>query len=152
MKYRYGFPYQVAEDEIFQTQIHPCEDIHTQFVDLFTSGELVVKSGYAWDGPSGPTKAIVGALEKIPFIGAWLVKKFLNAFLTPSLGHDVKYQLIRQGLIEKECKIIADDELRDDCLARDMSKLRAAWVHKGVKDFASFAIDPKNVKKIYEVP
>ena len=43
------------------------------------------------------------------------------------------------------------DELRDDCLARGMSRPRAAWVHKGVVDFAAFAVDPKNIKEVYEV-
>lgn len=153
MKYTKGYPYQLIEQEVFQTTIKPEGNaIHTQFISLFADGRLVINSGYAWDGPSGPTKAIVKVLEKIPFAGKWLVKKFLEAFLTPSLGHDAKYQLIRQGHLGVECRQPADDELRDDCLARGMSKARAAWVYKGVKEFAAFAVDPKNQKKVYEVP
>jgi hypothetical protein len=79
------------------------------------------------------------------------VKKFLKAFMTPSLGHDAKYQLIREGHLPASARGIADDELKEDCLARGMSKIRAAWVHKGVVEFAAFAADPKNKRKIFEV-
>jgi len=152
MKYRKGFLYQLAEDEYFQTQIRPKEHINLDFIELNVRGNLRVKRGYAFDGPSGPTKVIVDVLEKIPFIGKWLVKKFLEAFMTPSLGHDAKYQLMRMGLIDPKHRVEADDELKADCLARGMSRPRAAWVHKGVTEFAAFAADPKSLKKVYEVP
>jgi hypothetical protein len=151
MKYRKGILYQLAEDECFQTKLFPKEVIRTRFITLSKSGMLEIRDGYAWDGPSGPTKSIVSILKKIPFIGKWAVKKFLKAFMTPALGHDAKYQLIREGHLPSSARMIADDELKDDCLARGMSKIRAAWVHKGVVEFAAFAADPKNKRKIYEV-
>ena len=151
MKYRNDYLYQLAEDEYFQTRIRPDVHIVTDFIELNTEGLLRVKRGYAWDGPSGPTKLIVEYLEKIPFVGKWLAEQFLKAFLTPSLGHDAKYQLLRQGYLSPDNRSIADDELKTDCLKRGMSKTRAGWVHEGVKKFAAFAADPKNKKKTYEV-
>jgi len=151
MKYRKGYEYQLVEDEVFQTSISCGQEIITQFITLNDNGLLTIKSGYAWDGPSGPTKVIVEILSKVPFMGAWLVEKFLRSFLTPSLGHDAKYQLIRQGFLLLTDRAIADIELKEDCLNSGMSKVRAGWVYNGVKNFAAFAADPKNAKKVYEV-
>jgi len=152
MKFRKGYKYQVAEDEMFITEIKPETHIRTQFIELRRNGALLVKSGYAWDGPSGPTKLIVEVLEKVPFMGKWLVKKFLECFLRGSLGHDAFYQLLRNELLELRWRSAIDKYLRQCCLEDKMTKARAAWVYKGVKDFAAFAADPKNIKKVYEVP
>ena len=152
MKYRKGYKYQVAEDEVFQTGMLIGKRIKAEFICMDEKGKLTVKSGYAWDGPSGPTKGIVGVLDKIPFIGKWLVKKFLNSFLRGSCGHDALYQLIRNKWLEGIWREAADDYLKQCCLEDKMIKARAAYVHKGVKEFAGFAADPKNIKKVYTAP
>ena len=56
MKYTKGYLYQLAEDEYFQTRIRPDVHIVTDFIELNLQGLLRGKRGYAWDGPSGPTK------------------------------------------------------------------------------------------------
>ena len=57
MKYISGGKHQLIEDESFQTEIHPTDDIITRFVELKKDGTLTLKEGFFWDGASGPTIA-----------------------------------------------------------------------------------------------
>jgi hypothetical protein len=151
MKYRKGDAYQLAENEVFETGMQIGKRIKAQFAHMNEKGKLTVLSGWAWDGPSGPTKVIVKILEKIPFIGKWLAQKFLKSFLRGSCGHDVLYYFLRNGWLEPHWRFEIDLYLKQCCLEDNMLEIRAAWVYKGVKDFAEFAADPKNKRKIYEV-
>ena len=53
--YKKGYKYQLANEYSALIPIKPIEDIDTNYIDLSVSGFLVIKNGYAWDGPSGPT-------------------------------------------------------------------------------------------------
>jgi hypothetical protein len=133
MKYRKGYKYQLAEDEYFQTKIYPVSDIKTQFIELYTDGLLIVRSGYAWDGASGPTIDTKSAMRG-------------------PLAHDALYQLMRWKLLDKSVRPLADD-LMYTCLLEDrMMKWRAYFWHREVGKFAGFAADPKNRKRVYEAP
>lgn len=55
MKYRKGFKYQLAENETFETPFKSEINIHLPFISLHTTGRLIGRKGYAWDGCSGPT-------------------------------------------------------------------------------------------------
>ena len=55
VSYRKGYKYQLAEDFSQYVAIYPEKDIKTQFIHLAMDGRLTILSGYAWDGPSGPT-------------------------------------------------------------------------------------------------
>jgi len=133
MKYRKGYKYQLAEDEIFYTKIFPLVDIKTQFIELTTSGVLTVKSGYAWDGASGPTIDTVNAMRG-------------------PCAHDALYQLMRMKLIAGSLRYLADDFMYQ-CLIEDgMSQFRASLWRREVGKFAGFAADPKRAKKVYEAP
>ena len=133
MKYRKGYKYQLAEDEIFYTNICPPENIVTQFIELTAGGVLTVKSGYAWDGASGPTIDTVNAMRG-------------------PCAHDALYQLMRMKLIAGSLRYLADDFMYQ-CLIEDgMSQFRASLWRREVGKFAGFAADPKRVKKVYEAP
>lgn len=132
MKYRKGYKYQLVDTIYQQMPFKPDEDIETQFIDFRKNGLLIVKSGYAWDGPSGPTIDT-------------------DNFMTPSLVHDAIYQLIRYKYLPVAFRISADKMLKQMCLDRGMSKIRAWYVYKGVSSYAQFAADPRNIKKVYEV-
>jgi len=116
----------------------------------------LIASGYAWDGPSGPCKVTAALLPQ------WLREKYLKKLITPSLAHDGKYQLIRMGLLTNDMvshivpvvdvREEADIELHEDCLARKMNRIRARLVYRGVRLGGGPSADPKNKKKIYEVP
>ena len=150
--YKKGFKYQLTDTYRIKINIKPLEPIHTDYIDLSSEGWLTIRKGYAWDGPSGPTKFIVFLLELIPFIGEWLARKFIEKFMRGALVHDVIYQLIRQGYLPGHYRLYADQLLRDICLEDGMSKVRAWWVYKGVRWGAGFAADPSNKKKVITAP
>lgn len=112
--YRAGYKYQLAKDYTIQTVIRPLQDVVTPFILITVDGLLTVKTGYAWDGPSGPTVD---------------TKNFMRG----SLVHDALYQLMRSRLIDCGWREKADEELRRICMEDGMSWLRAWWVFKGVR-------------------
>ena len=83
IKYRSGYKYQLVEEYQVKVSVAPADNIKTDFIELSTEGMLVIKKGYAWDGPSGPT---IDTLN----------------FMHGSLVHDVLYQLLRNKLIEQK--------------------------------------------------
>ena len=80
--YTSGYKYQLHKDAMVQTGIIPTEPIFTQFIDLSATGLLIIRAGYAWDGPSGPT---IDRPKKHVMRGA--------------LVHDALYQLMRLKLL-----------------------------------------------------
>lgn len=133
MKYRKGYKYQLAEDEIFITDICGGKDVKTQFISLSEDGVLTIKSGYAWDGPSGPT-----------------FDRKTN--MRGSLAHDALYQLIRQKWLDDAWRKKADDFIAKCWIEDGMWKWLANTEKFALKKFASAAADPKNAKKVYEAP
>jgi hypothetical protein len=119
IKYREGYKYQLAEDYSVQTRLIGY-DIDTEYIRLTPDGILTMKHGYSWDGCSGPT-----------------VDDETN--MRGGLGHDGKYQLMRMGLLPQECREIADEELKQDCLEDGMWRIRAWWYFEGVDHFATNA-------------
>lgn len=133
IKYRAGYKYQLSEDYHIQLDWRPVEDIETEFIILTKTGEMTLKSGYASDGPSGPTYDT-------------------PSFMRGAFAHDALYQLMRMELLPPFWKEFADDLLKELCLEDGMYSWRAAYVHFGVDQAAGFAIDPKNIKKIIIAP
>lgn len=120
IKYREGYKYQLAEDYFCETRIRPPEDIVTDYIILRTNGIMIIKKGYAWDGCSGPTYDD-------------------DTNMRGGLGHDAKYQLMRMGLLPQSCRVIADQELREECIQDGMWRIRAWYYFKGVDHFAAYA-------------
>lgn len=131
MKYKGGFKYQLVGDEYYETGIKGYI-IDTRWLSLSLDGTLLVKDGYAWDGPSGPTIDT-------------------PSFMRGSLIHDALYELIRKGFIPQEYKIEADLILKEICLEDDMWEIRAWWVYKGVKYFGKASTLAKNIKEVVSV-
>ena len=82
--YKKGYKYQLAEDYIRFIPIYFHDDIQTKYISLIPqpdlSSLLTIRTGYAWDGPSGPTIDT-------------------KTFMRGSLEHDALYQLIRERLL-----------------------------------------------------
>ena len=137
MRYRklQGYKYQLTKDEVFHMPFLHEYDIERKFYSVH-NGDATAKSGYAWDGCSGPTK-----------------DDSKNMF--PGCGHDLGYELIRQGLINPRHREDLDEWFRQACKARNMCNLRLWYYFKGVRKLAAFAAkrrekkEPKNI--IYEV-
>lgn len=118
IRYQLGYKYQLYETYSHRliNPVTASKEIKTRFIDLSTDGILTIKQGYAWDGPSGPT------IDS-------------PCFMRGSLVHDALYQLMREGLINRDQKNAADRELHDICINDGMSRLRAWWVFRAVQRF-----------------
>lgn len=127
IQYCEGYKYQLHQDYRVQTEIkgHCVADA---FYCLTTDGQLFIRAGYAWDGPSGPTIDT-------------------KSFMRGSLVHDVFYQMMREGQLPQSCFHAANDELRRMCREDGMWSVRAWWVWKAVEDFgsAAAALQPEKI-------
>lgn len=86
-------------------------------IELTTLGKLIIRAGYAWDGPSGPT---------------WDTSDFMRG----SLAHDALYQLMRTGALAQSARKAADQLLFDLCRQDGMNWVRAKYVLFAVRAFA----------------
>lgn len=119
-----GYKYQLREDYVVNIEIRPAAQIHTAYIDLSTDGDLMIRAGYAWDGPSGP------AIDT-------------PSFLRGSLVHDALYQLMRERHLDHDRhRDLADQILRRICLEDGMTQLRAWWVYQGVRKFGDACASP----------
>ena len=125
-KYRKSYPYKYKTTEAYTiiTNIHPSQRIETPFILLTVSGELNISNGYAWDGASGTfdTKTIMRG----------------------SLVHDVLYQLMRQGFLDKNHRKDSDKFFRKICIEDGMNRAYAWIVYHSVRVFGGFAIKSEN--------
>ena len=126
--YRKGYKYQLAHWTWCATGIRPLTFIQTGFITLSKTGVLIIKEGYAWDGPSGP------ALDTPTFMAA-------------SLIHDALYQLMRMDLLPQGRRKQADQMMRKIALRDGMGIFRAGYAYSFVRLFSRGAADPSNVKK-----
>lgn len=133
MKYRDGYRYQLAIAESFNTDIRVPANINTEFIVLSTEGMLIIKAGYAWDGPSGPTVDT-------------------QSFMRGSLAHDALYQLMRMERLDIKWRIHADKELVKICKVDGMWGFRRWYVERELRKFGAAAADPKNKKKLFTAP
>ena len=125
--YKSGYKYQLQSDYVHRLPHmnllpYVLNEIETDYLWLGTQGafndvhmQLIVKRGYAWDGPSGPTID---------------TKNFMRG----SLVHDALYQLMRLGHLDKNVyRIRADRELYSICREDGMCHIRAQVVYWGVR-------------------
>jgi len=132
VKYRSSYKYQVYEDETFLTGIKGF-DVHSDFIDLMPDGKLTCKKGYAWDGASGPT---------------WDSKSSMRA----SLLHDAGYQLMREGHLPLDYKVVFDGLFYLTLIHDGMSRVRAYVWYKGVLLFGKGSTMPENDREILVAP
>lgn len=132
LEYRSGYKYQLAKDYTHRVPIFGYE-IDTEFIQLNKEGYLTQKKGYATDGPSGPTFDTKSAIRG-------------------SFVHDALYWLIRNGLIAKSCKDVADLLFRDICIDDGMWKIRAHWWYEGLKREGINSLYPSSEKTILRAP
>lgn len=132
--YKSGYKYQLKADYSVKIILLPPAAIYTEYISLEISGEITIKEGYAWDGPSGPT---IDTLS----------------FMRGSLVHDALYQLMRDGYLNRgEHRELADKTLRAICKEDGMWSVRAWWVYHGVRLFADPAADPVDERPLIRAP
>ena len=125
------YKYKTAEHYEVVTGIFPPSPIYTEFIELDSTGLMSIKSGYSWDGPSGPTIDT-------------------KNFMTGSLVHDAFYQLIREGHLSRDYGHKANVLLREMCLNAGMSKFRAWYVYKSVEAFGFLSLKREPPAKVLE--
>lgn len=109
-----GYNYQLETDYAVQLTIYPSHDIDIGYLSMTPKGMLTIRTGYAWDGASGPAIDTANIMRG-------------------SLVHDALYQLIREGCLPFSAREAADRELHRICLEDGMSRIRAWWTHRGVR-------------------
>lgn len=128
MRYTPGnWKYRLLDDESFATGIEIPIEATTQFITMQTNGELLVRKGYAWDGPSGPTIDT-------------------KSFMRGSLFHDVGYQLMREAKVPIDRLKLFDQLLVDICELDGMWSWRRRWVYRGVRIGGGPHANPKPIK------
>ncbi|MDT4330839.1 hypothetical protein ACQE3E_17550 [Methylomonas sp. MED-D] len=132
--YNDGYKYQLKETYAVVIEIKPASLIQSDYIDLDTSGQLTIRKGYAWDGPSGPTIDT-------------------PSFMRGSLVHDALYQLMRDEYLDRNVhRGTADLILKRICLEDGMWPARAWWVYEAVKRFADPASDPASKRPPIKAP
>lgn len=134
IRYRADYKYQLANDYSISISIKPKSDIDTDFIGLDTDGNLLVKKGYAWDGPSGP---VIDTDEN----------------MRASLVHDALYQLMRhEQLAARTHRKAADQLFKDICKEDGVSNYWASAYYKALRRFGKPAASPQNKKIIHRAP
>lgn len=131
--YKGGYKYQNLKDYTIQTSVKLDDDIETNYLAMTKDGLLTIKKGYAWDGASGPTIDTKSSMRG-------------------SLVHDAFYQLMREELIGKEYRHLADEYLHDICTEDGMIDVRADLWQLAVETFAMAAIKPGYGKHVETAP
>jgi len=134
IRYKSGYKYQLADDYIHELSFSINSIIINTFISIKPPSILSIKSGYAWDGPSGPTVDT-------------------PAFMRGSLIHDALYQLIREGLLDPSYRKLADEELLRVCKADGMNWFRRGYTYSAVRWFAgNSAKVGSEIEKIHTAP
>lgn len=118
---RRKYKYTLFTDYVYDTGIKIKNHHKSDYLEFTPEGELTIREGYCWDGPSGPTFDT-------------------KTFMQGALVHDALYQLMREEVLPQSCRLRADELLRDICIEDGMSKFRAGYVFRTVRIIcASFA-------------
>lgn len=114
-----GNCFQLVEPYRFETSIGPDAPVTMPFIHLDQFGQGVLSPGFAWDGASGPV---------------FQTKSILRA----ALGHDAKYRLMREGLIDPDkWRSVADKEFYKDLRADGVPMLRADTFYVAVRQWGA---------------
>lgn len=109
------YKYQLVEDFHIEIEVRPTIPVETPYLSLSGLGQLIVKKGYSWDGPSGPTIDTA-------------------TFMRGSLVHDVLYQLMRMDILDhSDSREYADRLLRKMCMDDGMCRFRAWYVYTALR-------------------
>ena len=119
-KKRRTYKYNLHSDLEYETGITVENPKDLKWLEITATGRLIIRKGYSWDGPSGPSIDT-------------------KDFMQGSLIHDALYQLIREGVLPQSVRIRADEILKEVCLKDGMSKLRAWYVYQAVRSFGASA-------------
>lgn len=122
-KQRRKYKYNLHSELIYETGLSVKVPIANLFLEINASGRLIIKAGYAWDGPSSP------AIDS-------------KNFMQGSLIHDALYQLMRDQVLPPSDRKRVDEILKEVCLQDGMSAFRAWYVYQGVRFGGAKSAEP----------
>lgn len=93
----------------------------TEYITMYDDGRMVVKSGFLWNGASGPTIDTDNTMRA-------------------SKGHDALYVLITLGVLNESHRKRADKLLRKWLLEDGMAHVRAQLWYEGVRAFGGLHV------------
>ncbi len=131
IEYRRTPPYKWVLNSplIFQTDIHPEEDVHHDFFHLGKDGMLTIAEGYAFDGVTGFPD--------------------FKSMMRGAGGHDALLQAIQLDLLDRKWKPNADKLLIRLCREDDFPKFMLPLVYQAVSRFGT--AKRKDLNQYYEV-
>jgi len=119
-KYGAGYKYQLKDEVRHRLWLDMGLDTKgNQFVCI-EGGYLIIKPGYAWDGPSGPV------IDR-------------GSTMYPSLIHDALYQLIREGHMHIRYRDRCDKEFALLCKNRGVWSIWTRGYYRTLKAFGKSA-------------
>ena len=93
-----GYKYQLERDAFFDTPLRPKVEIVTDYITLLPCGQLILRKGYAWNGPNFPAV-------------------HTRRSIIASLPHDGLYQLIELGLLSaddrRNCDVVLENIMHE---------------------------------------
>lgn len=124
INYTKGYRYQLECDAFFDTPLRPVNAIITEYIVLLPCGQLIIRKGYAWNGPNFP--AFHTAMS-----------------ILASLPHDALYQLISLELLlesdRRLCDVVLENLMQDfpdtNQLLNIIRRVRASYYYLGVDLF-----------------
>ena len=128
MRYKSGYRYISQESFV----VNVGSDLHAPTTAKFASivaESLCIMPGYAWDGASFILFTWFGTPTR------WLV---------PSLVHDALYQMIREGLLDRQYREAVDRLFRAMLIERGVWRLVAWAAYYAVRVFGNFAVRKTN--------
>ena len=132
--YKQGYKYQSVEEYYDNIGIEPGETLVNDYITLGASGDIVIRKGYAWDGPSGPSPDTTTNMRA-------------------SLVHDALYQLMRHQMLDAEIyRLPADRLYRQMCIEDGMLPIFAHFCYFGLRLFGEKYAGSEAIKHSFVAP
>jgi hypothetical protein len=134
IKYKSGYKYQTALQHKTMISITG-HDAESEFVSLSPEGLLLIRSGYAWDGPTG-----------------YVLHAYRQRMMRGSIYHDALYQLMREGVLHREHRKEADDVFLLTILEDQTPSMLAHAAYRLIRTFGMKFTSPTRRKVIHCAP
>ncbi len=132
--------YRLPQNETFIFEYFVVSPIDIPYIYM-VDHLIQAQKGYCWDGSSIPLKRITKFLS----FGFWDSDKYCKI---ASLHHDVCYQLMKLGFLNKAYKDHIDEVYKLECVAGGMPKWEANLRFWALQKFASVDKKEKPIKII----
>jgi len=146
IKYKAGYKYQLVDTYWSKVPVYPAVPISTRYATLSVDGLLILKKGFAWDGPSGEINIGKYKTVSIDFT------KDKPDKMRASAEHDALYRFMAEGLLHERWRPYVDTRLYKVMIEDGAPKAEAKLWFLAVKRFARKYATAENINPILEAP